>query len=44
MNEPLFKEQKAMSTGQVWLTNTLGGTMWSPALFKVLRVVVSPLV
>ena len=33
-----------MSTGQVWLTNTLGGYMWSPALSKVLRVVVQPLV
>ena len=33
-----------MSTGQVWLTNTLGGYMWSPALSKVLRVVVQSLV
>ena len=33
-----------MSIGQVWLTNTLGGTMWSPALSHVLRVVVQPLV
>ena len=28
-----------MSTGQVWLTNTLGGYMWSPARSEVLRVV-----
>ena len=33
-----------MSTGQVWRTFTLGVTMWSPALSKVLRVVVQPLV
>ena len=28
-----------MSTGQVWLTNTLGDYMWSPAGSEVLRVV-----
>jgi len=26
-----------MSTGQVWLTNTLGVTMWSPALSRALK-------
>ena len=26
-----------MSTGQVWLTNTLGGTMWSPPLPSAAR-------
>lgn len=30
--------------GQVWLTNTLGGYMWSPNLSKVLRQDVQPLV
>lgn len=29
---------------QVWMTNTLGGYMWSPNLSKVLRNVVQPLV
>jgi N4-gp56 family major capsid protein len=29
---------------QVWLTNTLGGYMWSPNLSKVLRYAVQPLV
>lgn len=29
--------------GQVWLTNTLGGYMWSPNLSKVLRMAVQPL-
>lgn len=33
-----------MSQGQVWLTSTLGGFMWSPQLSKILRVVVQPLV
>ena len=28
--------------GQVWLTNSLGGYMWSPQLSKVLRSVVQP--
>lgn len=31
-------------TGQVWLTNTLGGYMWSPNLSKVLRMTLQPLV
>lgn len=26
--------------GQVWLTNSLGGYMWSPQLSKVIRYVV----
>jgi N4-gp56 family major capsid protein len=30
--------------GQVWLTNSLGGYMWSPNLSKVLRHAVQPLV
>lgn len=30
--------------GQVWLTNSLGGFLWSPNLSKVLRFVVQPLV
>lgn len=29
--------------GQVWLTNSLGGYMWSPNLSKVLRMSVQPL-
>lgn len=29
--------------GQVWLTNSLGGYMWSPNLSKVLRMAVQPL-
>lgn len=29
--------------GQIWLTNTLGGYMWSPNLSKVLRMAVQPL-
>jgi len=29
--------------GQVWLTNNLGGYMWSPNLSKVLRMAVQPL-
>ena len=33
-----------MSQGQVWLTNSLGGYMWSPNLSKVLRTSVQPLV
>jgi len=33
-----------MATGQVWLTNSLGGYMWSPNLSKVLRTAVQPLV
>ena len=33
-----------MAQGQVWLTNTLGGYMWSPNLSRVLRTVVQPLV
>lgn len=31
-------------TGQVWLTNTMGGYMWSPNLSKVLRMAVQPMV
>lgn len=30
--------------GQVWLTNSLGGYMWSPNLSKVLRMALQPLV
>lgn len=30
--------------GQVWLTNSLGGFMWSPNLSKVLRLALQPLV
>ena len=30
--------------GQVWLTNSLGGYMWSPNLSKVLRHALQPLV
>ena len=30
--------------GQIWLTNTLGGYMWSPNLSKVLRFALQPLV
>lgn len=30
--------------GQIWLTNTLGGYMWSPNLSKVLRMALQPLV
>ena len=30
--------------GQIWVTNTLGGYMWSPNLSKVLRIAVQPLV
>ena len=30
--------------GQIWVTNTLGGYMWSPNLSKVLRMAVQPLV
>lgn len=30
--------------GQVWLTNSLGGFMWSPNLSKVLRMALQPLV
>lgn len=30
--------------GQIWLTNSLGGYMWSPNLSKVLRYAVQPLV
>lgn len=30
--------------GQVWLTNSLGGYMWSPNLSKVLRMAVQPAV
>ena len=26
-----------MSTGQIWLTNTLGGYMWSPSLLRAAR-------
>lgn len=33
-----------MSQGQVWLTNSLGGYMWSPNLSKVLRHAVQPMV
>lgn len=29
--------------GQIWLTNTLGGYMWSPQLSKVLRFALQPL-
>lgn len=29
--------------GQIWLTNSLGGYMWSPNLSKVLRMAVQPL-
>ena len=29
--------------GQIWLTNSLGGYMWSPQLSKVLRMAVQPL-
>ncbi len=30
--------------GQLWLTNSLGGYMWSPNLSKVLRMAVQPMV
>lgn len=30
--------------GQVWLTNSLGGYMWSPNLSKVLRMALQPLI
>ena len=30
--------------GQVWLTNSLGGYMWSPNMSKVLRMALQPLV
>lgn len=30
--------------GQLWVTNTLGGYMWSPNLSKVLRMALQPLV
>ena len=30
--------------GQIWVTNTLGGYMWSPNLSKVLRMALQPLV
>ena len=30
--------------GQVWVTNNLGGYMWSPNLSKVLRQALQPLV
>lgn len=33
-----------MALGQVWLTNSLGGFMWSANLSKVLRTAVQPLV
>lgn len=33
-----------MANGQVWLTNSLGGYMWSPNLSSVLRMDVQPLV
>lgn len=31
-------------SGQVWLTNSLGGYMWSPNLSQVLRMAVQPMV